>query len=261
MGSIRNAFLPNRSVSRSTMLAIVVSQILFFLALWIVGAPKIIPRPLEILSAMGVLWQQGVATELFVSFKTNLIALFWTAVIALPLSYLTVTAFMRPVAEAVSKMRFLGLTGLTLIFTLVIGGGGVLKVSTIVFGMTVFTVTSLMAVVGSIPREAFDHARTLRMGEWRMVWEVVIRGKLDETFEIIRHNAAIGWVMLTMVEGLVRSEGGIGALLLTQNKFFNLAAVFAIQILILLVGLLIDWMIGSAKNLACPYANITRERR
>ena len=42
--------------------------------------------------------------------------------------------------------------------------------------MTVFYVTSMAAVVLEIPRERFDHARTLRMGEWHVVWELVVLG-------------------------------------------------------------------------------------
>jgi len=99
------------------------------------------------------------------------------------------------------------------------------------------------------------------MTEWRVVWEVVILGTADKAFEVLRQNAAIGWMMLTMVEGIVRSEGGVGTMLLDQSKHFNMAAVFAIQALILVVGLLQDYCIGLARNVFCPYANLTLERK
>ena len=78
---------------------------------------------------------------------------------------------------------------------------------------------------------------------------------------MLRQNAAIGWMMLTMVEGISRAEGGVGAMLLNQNKHFHLAEVFAIQLLILLVGMLQDYGIGVLKRLLCPYADLTLERR
>jgi NitT/TauT family transport system permease protein len=258
---MRALFAPNKTVSRTVMLGMITVQGAAFLILWIFWAPAIIPRPAEVLASFGGLWQQGVVYELWVSLKTNLKALALTGVISLSLAYLTVMPFMRPVAEAVSKMRFLGLTGLTLIFTLVVGGGEALKISIIVFGMTVYALTAMTNVVATIPRAKFDHARTLRMGEWRAVWEVVVLGRRADAFEVMRQNAAIGWMMLTMVEGLVRSGGGIGSLLLTQNKYFNLSAVFAIQLLILVVGLIVDYLIGVAKNLACPYDQLTMERK
>src|SRR6202043_2239006 len=111
-------------------------------------------------------------------------------------------------------------------------------------GMTVFFVTSMVGVIAAIPKEDFDHARTLRMSEWRGVWEIVVLGTIDKAFEVLRQNAAIGWLMLTMVEGIVRSEGGVGVLLLNNQKLFRMADVFAIQIAILTIGLLQDYGIG-----------------
>ena len=99
------------------------------------------------------------------------------------------------------------------------------------------------------------------MREWRVVWEIVILGTADKAFEVLRQNAAIGWMMLTMVEGVVRSEGGVGTMLLNQSKHFRLDEVFAIQFVILLVGLFQDFMIGAARRLVCPYADLTVERR
>jgi NitT/TauT family transport system permease protein len=58
-----------------------------------------------------------------------------------------------------------------------------------------------------------------------------------------------------------RSEGGVGALLLNQNKHFHLAAVLAIQVTILLLGLGQDYAIGTVRRLLCPYADLAMERR
>jgi NitT/TauT family transport system permease protein len=119
----------------------------------------------------------------------------------------------------------------------------------------------MAAVILNLPKERFDHARSLGMSEWRVVWEVVILGTADEAFEVLRQNAAIGWMMLTMVEGISRAEGGIGAMLLNQNKHFHIAEVFAIQVVILTVGILQDYAIGALRNLFCPYAQLTLERK
>lgn len=261
MSTLQAVFTPNKFVSKKVMIIIAVSQTILFLVFWVLVAPKIIPRPLEILNAFGPLWKQGVAVELWTSFKTNMVALFYTTIITFVVSYLTVLPVMRVPAGVISKMRYLGLTGLTLIFTLVFGGGASLKVSIIVFGMSVFSITSMVAMVSSIPRGAYDHARTLRYSEWYAVWEVLVRGKADEFVEIMLQNLAIGWMMLAMVEGLVRSEGGIGSLLLNQSKYFNLSAVFAIQILIFVTGLGMDWFFRFVKSLAFAWSDLNTERR
>jgi NitT/TauT family transport system permease protein len=260
--AVWSAFLPNRVVSGATMRVIIAVQIVAALLLWFYSPFKVLPRPGEVLQALQSLWMtQGLAPELMTSFRMNLEALGWTTLISLVLSYLTVLPFMRPLVAAISKGRFLSLVGFTLVFMLIVGGGRPLKVSLLVFGMTVFFVTSMAAVVAAIPRAEFDYARTLRMSEWRVVWEVVILGTAATAFEVLRQNAAIGWMMLTMVEGISRSEGGVGAMLLNQSKHFRLAEVFAIQFVILFMGLIQDYGIGVLRRLCCPYADLTLERR
>lgn len=262
LADLESAFVPNRVVSPATMRLLIGAQVAFALVVWWRSPFKVLPRPDETLHAMRELWfEQGLGHELITSFKMNLEALALTALISLGLSYLSVVAFFSPIVTAVSKGRFLGLAGLTFVFTLLVGGGHPLKVSLLVFGMTVFFVTSMAAEIEQIPAERFDQARTLRMGEWRTVWEVVILGTADRAIEVFRQNAAIGWMMLTMVEGIARSEGGVGAMLLNQNKHFHLAEVFAIQILILFVGLMQDYGIGAMKRLVCPYAGLALEKR
>lgn len=259
---ITSAFAPNRPVSRNTMRILIAFQVGIALIIWINSPFPVLPQPDEVARAFRGLWfEQGLGRELWTSFAMNLESLGLTLLIGLGLSYLTVLPFFQPVAAAVSKGRFLGLIGLTFVFTLMVGGGRPLKVGLLVFGMTVFFVTSMASVVAEIPRERFDHARTLRMNEWQVVWEVVILGTADQAIEVLRQNAAIGWMMLTMVEGISRSEGGVGALLLNQNKHFHLAEVFAIQITILLVGIFQDLSIGVLGNLLFPWARLGLERR
>jgi NitT/TauT family transport system permease protein len=130
-----------------------------------------------------------------------------------------------------------------------------------VFGITVFFVTSMLSVIQAITKNEFNHARTLRMNEWEVVKEVIILGKLDQVFEIIRQTFAISWMMLTMVEGISRAEGGVGTLLLNQNKHLQLDAIFATQIAILIIGISMDYLIGFMKNMFFPYANLALQNK
>ncbi len=256
-----SAFRPNRALSsRAWTILLIIEAAMFFIA-WSFGDAVLIPGPTDTLHALGTLIKEdGLLYELIVSMKVNAEAVGLSACISLVLAYLTVLPVMRPFVEFCSKARFFSMTGFLVVFTMAFGGGHGLKVSLLTFGMSVFFVTSMASVVASIPKAEWDQARSLRMGEWRMVWEVVVLGKADEAFEVLRQNAAIGWMMLTMVEGLVRSEGGIGALMLNQNKHFKLDAVFAIQLVVLIVGILQDQIILWLKSFFCPYAKLTLER-
>lgn len=262
LGRIFSAFAPNHVLSASSMKIIVVLQVLACLLVWMNSPFEVLPRPVEVWNALIELFSnQGMGREIITSMELNVKAMLYTCVLALGMAYLTVMPFFRPIVTALSKGRFLSLVGFTFVFTLMVGGGHPLKMSLLVFGMTVFFLTSMAAVVADIPREAFDHARTLRMSEWRAVWEVVILGTADKALEVLRQNAAIGWMMLTMVEGISRSEGGIGAMLLNQQKHFHIAEVFAIQLTILMVGLCQDYILGLVRRVVCPYAYLTLERK
>ncbi len=256
------AFLPNRAIDPTTATALVVIWALVALGAWVASPWETLPNPREVWVALGNLWwNEGMGPELMTTFRLILHALALTVVISMVLSYATVIAALRPVVAAASKLRFLGLTGLLPLFILVTGGGYPLKVALLTFGMTSFFVTSMAQVVIEIPREQFDHMRVLGASEPRILWEVVIRGTLDKALDVTRQNLAMGWAMITMVEGISRAEGGIGALILNQNKYFKLPEVYAILFVILAVGLLIDYAIGALTLIVCPYSRLERVAR
>lgn len=257
-----DVFRPNRSVAGTAWAVVVTAWAAAILVAWLASSAFLVPTPLEVLSALGgLLTGDGLLYELWQSMKTNVESMALSVVLSLCISYLTVVPAFRPAAAIVAKARFFGLAGFVIVFTMAFGGGHGLKVALMTFGMTVFFVTSMASVVASIPRADYDQARSLRMGEWRIVWEVVVLGKADEAFEVMRQNAAMGWMMLTMVEGLVRSEGGVGAMMLNQGKHFHLDAVFAIEASVLFVGAMQDLLILWVKGLVCPYAVLVLERR
>jgi len=261
MSEAINVLSPNRVISKQTLRWLVGFQLLLLFFIWVFSPTVFLPKPSEVFQALREMWMAGLGGELITSFYLNLQAIAISTVLSLLLAYLTVIPFFRPFVMLLSKLRFLSMVGLTFFFTLMATTGHELKLYLLVFSVSVFFVTGMAEVVAAIPKESFDLARTLRMGEWRVVYEVVVLGQADKAFEMLRQNAAMGWMMLTMVEGISRSEGGVGAMLLNQNKHFHLSAVFAIQLTILLLGLGQDYAIGLLRKVFCPYASLTLERK
>ena len=262
MMDIKDIFRPNKTIRSSTFAALCAIQAVVALVLWSFATSPIFPRPIEILQAWVDLVQHGdfmteIATSTTLACETVAI----TFVVSLIISYAAVMPFFRPLGEFISKMRFLSLVGLSFVFTIMMSGGHNLKLSLLVFGMSVFFVTSMVQEIGSIPKNEFNHARTLGMSEWQVVWEVIFLGRLDKAFEIMRQNFAIAWMMLTLVEGISRAGGGVGAMLLNQNKHLHLAAVFAIQATIFTIGVLMDYVFGVMRRFLFPYASLTTEVR
>jgi NitT/TauT family transport system permease protein len=258
---VRSWFMPDRILSPMSWRILVLVQVVIFFLIWSASDFPFLPTPFEIGRAwLSLVRNNQLGFELATSLILSIEATALTLVVSLSLVYASVIPFFRPFTRLFSKFRFNGLVGLTLFFTVLTSNGHQLKLWLLVFSMSVWFVTSMVEVIRSIPQEEFEHARTLGMKEWRVVWEVVVLGTLESVFEVLRQNTAISWLMLTTVEGIVRTEGGIGAMLTVQSKYLHISEVLAIQITILVVGLALDWTYGFARRLFFPYADLAISR-
>jgi NitT/TauT family transport system permease protein len=172
------------------------------------------------------------------------------------IAYATVLPVFRPFAKIVSAGRYNGMVGLPLVFFSLLHNPHYVKVALLMFGTGVFTVLSMTRMIENIPQEAYDHSRTLGMGEWRVAWEVVVLGTLDQVLDIICVQAAFLWMFLPVVEGQFRFEGGVGTLMLTEVKHLDLAPAFCVMFIILGVGFVQDLAIRGLRSLVCPYADL-----
>lgn len=260
---IKLLFKPNAKLSKSFMFKLIVIQAIAGLLAWQFSSGSLIPSPTQIGQKWYELLTSGAMLEdLSASCVLVAEAMLHALIITLIVSYATVMGFFKPFGLLVTKLRFLTVTGLSYLFTIASHGGGYeIKLNLLVFGMTVFFVTSLISILEQTDKIYLNHARTLGFSEWRVVYEVKLLGNVDKIFDVIIQNFAISWTMLTTVEGLVRSGGGIGVALLNQNKTFDLAGVFAFQITVLVMGVLFDYIFNFAKELVCPYSVLTVDKK
>jgi NitT/TauT family transport system permease protein len=254
-------FTPNTIVDKSVAKILLVTQLAILLAVWSFSPFVFLPKPMEVINSFGDLWRSGIVSDILTSVYLNIEAILFSIVVSLVLSYLTVIPAFENIGKLTGKLRFSSMVGLTFFFTLMASNGHQLKLYLLIFSISVFYVTSMIDVISNIPKVQYDLVRTLRMGEWRIVWEVVVLGQIDKAFDVTRQNAAMGFMLLTLVESMSRSEGGIGAILLNQNKYFHLSAVMALQIIILVIGIGQDFFIKTMKGICCPYAVLALEKK
>ena len=255
---IKDSFTPNKVLNTRAIITITIVQLTLLLLWWMYGTCELIPKPSGILTSLGWLCSsENLIPELFTTLSMCFHALFNTLVISLLISYASVLPFFKPFGQLVTKLRFLTLVGLSFIFTLATSSGSELKIFTLTLGMTVFFVTSMLDILTNIDKVEFNHARTLGLSEWNVVYEVIILARINDVMIVAKQNFAMAWMMVTMVESIVRSEGGVGNMLL-NNKHFNLDAVFAIQLVIITVGIIIDLSFNLATTTICPHTKPNR---
>ena len=256
-----NLLLPFTPVRARWLQAMVAAQAVAAVALWALGGSRTLPSPMEVGAAwLDLVRHQGLLFELWASVKVSVLALVLSTLAAVAMACLATAPVFMPLARLAATMRFLGFAGLTYVFMLMSGDATALRVWILAFGMFVFMVTALLADLAATSRDPVDHCRTLGMRHWRITGEVVVLGKADVILDLMRQNAAVGWTLLTLVEGMTRSAGGIGAMLLNQNRYFLLAGVFAIQGTILAFGLAQDALLSLIKDAACPWSTLGKEQ-
>jgi ABC-type nitrate/sulfonate/bicarbonate transport system permease component len=235
---MKQLFHPFKKINRQTFIILVVLQVAITLVLWHTSADGLIPKPGKVAQAFfNLLSSRLLLDNVVVSLVLTLKAMLYSIIITLFFCYLSVLPFFRSIALFLVKCRYLTLTGLIFIFTLLTQDGSQLKLSLLVFGIVPFFVTSFLSVIVHINKQEYELCKTLGYNNWQALYEVIIVGKADQVFEILRQNFAIAWLMITLVEGLSMSEGGVGTLLIKYNKYNDLTNVLALQLVIFLIGI------------------------
>ena len=256
---MKKLFTPFEKLTKSTKTIILVSWIVFILALWFLatmGQKHLFPSPSQVFDGFIKLFNEGLVVHIFSSLKLCFTSIFIAIIASMLFAYSWPIPFFKPVSEFLTKFRFLPLAGLTLYVSYIVNDARSGQIWILVIFLTTFLTTSLISVVAAIPQEEFDHAKTLKCSRFEVLWQVVILGRIDYVIDVIRQNLAITWMMLVTVESTVAAAGGLGLLIKNGEKFSNHPRIIALQIVILLIGLGLDAFINFLRKAIFRYSKI-----
>lgn len=247
---IKPLYLPLEKIDRKGLFAVLMLEWLILILLWQYNSKEIIPKPTEIFNQfITVIPTETFLENLTVSLILTLKAILYSTIISLLLSYGYVLNILKPITKLIIQFRYLPLTGIVFIFQVITPSGGDLKVLLLMFGIVPFFVTSMVQIVADPENnQYYELGKTLRMNRWQNVYRTIIKGKLSSVFDVVKQNFAICWLMITMVEGLSMSEGGIGAFIVKNSRTTDIAIIFAYQTTLLLIGIFFDWALSAIKN-------------
>ena len=250
---------PFEKVNKSTKGIITASWLIFLIGFWAsmgIGETHLFPTIAQVLKGLGALYQEGIIIHVGSSLWLCARAVFLSVLISLSFAYLSTIPVVKPLSTFFSKLRYLPLAGISFYITVLIDDARTIQIWTLVIFMTIFLITSLLAVIGDIPEEDFDHARTLGYNRWQILLEVVVKGRFDYVLEVIRQNLAIVWMMIVTVESTVVASGGLGFLIKNSDKFMDHGKIIALQIVILLIGLTLDFVLTFMRKALFRYSKI-----
>ena len=245
-------------LEKPNKISIIVIFILVILFEFLLKGSLIPPPSIILKSILKVLNTSTFYNDLLSSVILTLKGILYSSIIAAMLSYLYTIPLFKFIVLLISKFRYLTLSGLIIVFTIIFPNGADFKLALIIFGIVPFFVTSFISYIDDINTELYDLCAVLRMSKWRTLYEVIILGKLDLLLEIMRQNFAIAWLTITMAEGLNLSGGGLGTLILKSNRSFGIAYALAVLLIILIVGIGFDYIFNKLRLWFFPYTKFKK---
>src|SRR5882724_3305627 len=229
------------------------------LVIWFLNPIKALPLPQEVLRAIAKMWTsnqpgQGLAYNVYVTMKLNVVGVGYAAIISIAIAYLSVIPLFQPFNKMVQWLRYIPIVGFNLVFLSLFTIGWPMKVAMLTTGMSFFLVTSMTAVITSIPRMKYELAKVLGYNDWHVFYSVVVRPTLPQMIDAVAQNAAMGWVMITAIETYNRTEGGIGSQIYAYSSSNNLPEVYAYLLIIGAIAILEDWFFYLLKRILFTYS-------
>jgi ABC-type nitrate/sulfonate/bicarbonate transport system permease component len=247
---------------------LVVSGILFLFALWVLlssGKSPIIPsfalpHPSRVLKAYGDLYRDNdLVRNTTLSIALNLGGYIKAILWGIPIGFLI---GLIPLARGsfqyiVDSIRFLPLTAVTSLFLIWFGIGSEMKINFLAFGIFIYLLPVVVNRIDEVGDVYLKTVHTLGASKWQTIKTVFFPAVISKLFDDIRVLTAISWTYIIVAE-TTASEGGLGPLTFAAQRQARVDKIFAILILIIIIGVIQDRIFVFLDRKFFPYKYQTK---
>lgn len=216
----------------------------------------ILPSPIRIIKSFKELhFEDALIRNLIYSFKLNFFGYLEAVSIALPLGFLIglISPLRAALAKYIASARFLPLTAVVGIFVAWFGIGTNMKVQFLSFSIFIYLLPAVIERVDEVEEIYIQTAMTLGASSWQIIKSVYAPSVLSRIFDDIKILAALSWTYIIIAELVNASGGGIGALAYLAGRYSRVDKVFAILIVIMIIGWLQDKILTSLEKIIFRY--------
>ncbi len=202
----------------------------------------LLPTPLQVVKSYPDLFtEDALVYNTFRSIWLNLQGYFWAMIISLPIGFLIglLPIFRGLFSQQVDALRYLPLTALTGMFIVWFGIEDTMKIAFLAFGIIVYLLPVVVQRIDEVKDVYLKTVFTLGATDWQTIRTVYLPSVMSKLIDDIRVLTAISWTYIIIAE-LLNRQGGIGALIYLKARQGQIPKVFAILIVIVLVGFLQD---------------------
>lgn len=222
----------------------------------------ILPSPLSVVNAIPSLFTEyNLIDNIEYTIQLNLVGYVIAILFSIPLGFI-IGIF--PLFNALFRRYFEGLRYLPLptvsgIFISIFGLAFQMKASFLAFGIFIFALPSVIGKVLDLqnPSNVKDNvylqtAKTMGMSNWQMFKYVYWPYVLEKVYDDIRSLVAISYTYVVIAESL-NKVGGIGAMIGTFTRQSRVPEIYALLFIIILIGLLQDYLFKRFKPILFPH--------
>lgn len=216
---------------------------------------KILPTPLHVVQAFPKLADEDkLAAHTFHSIWLNLKGYFWAIVLSLAVGGFIgfIPFFSGLFAKPVDALRYLPISALTGLFMLWFGLGDGMKVAFLAFGILVYMIPVIVQRIREVDDVHLHTTHTLGATNWQTMRAVYLPSVFSKFVEDLRVLTAISWTYIIIAE-ILNNTGGLGSLIYWLARRDKTDKVFAVLLLIIVIGILQDRLFVYLDKRLFPY--------
>lgn len=249
-------------LDNKTKLIISISGFALILLVWILItslkliSPSLLPSPIKVITSFNELHFndaliRNLAYSIFLNFLGYIEAITIAVIIGFPLGLFPI--FKDMFSKQVNASRFIPLTAVTGVFIAWFGIDMNMKVQFLAFGILVYLLPVVVQRISDVENVYEQTAITLGATTWQRIKHVYIPSVASKLSDDVRVLVAISWTYIIVAEMINSSSGGVGALCYNSARQSRIDKVFAILLVIIVVGFIQDKIFEKIDKIAFPY--------
>lgn len=219
--------------------------------------PIILPKPASVLQYwIEGFTQKDLAADMLISLQRVFLSFILTVVVAVPLGILVGTSkifdsLMRPICEF---SRYLPVPSLVPLVMVWVGIGENAKIMVLFLGCVFQLLLMVADAASDVSEDLMNAGYTLGASKFQAMVHILFPAMMPRIFDAMRMVMGWGWSYLTLAE-LFAASSGLGYLILKAQHFMKTDAIFALILLIGVLGLITDRIFAVINKLLFHWAD------
>jgi len=222
---------------------------ILLMSLWIIITAfelvprQLLPSPWKVISSFNELhYKNALVRNLSYSVYLNFMGYVEAVSVSLIIGFVMgmFPLFRDLFSRYLNAARFVPMTAVTGLFIAWFGIETNMKIQFLAVGIIVYLIPVVIQRIDEIDSVYEQTAITLGAKAWQRITSVYIPSVLSRIFDDIRILLAISWTYIIVAEMINSSSGGIGSLAFLSAKQSRIDKVFAVLLVIILVGFIQD---------------------